>query len=101
MATSHTQQKALNKLRITRPADPIATFFEALFPESTSISCRAPLLWEALALFDEQWSGADGDEVQVFAHNVVVYWTGRLPNEEPTLSAQKRLHPTPTSSRLR
>lgn len=71
MAISCTQHEALNKLRSNRPTKPIATFFETMFPESTLIACHVPLLSDALSLFEKHWAGAEGEEVQVFAHDVV------------------------------
>lgn len=71
MAILSIRQEALNKLWAIRPAKPTATFFKALFLELSPIAYRAPLLRDALSLFDEHWSGSYGDKVQVFAHIAV------------------------------
>lgn len=67
----HTRKEILNKLHTTRPAKNIAAFFYTIFPESTPVARRAPLLRNALALFKEHWAAADGAKVQLYAHNAV------------------------------
>lgn len=89
MAISHTCQEALNKLRATRPTEPITTFFETLFLESISNAHRAPLLRNALALFNKHWTCTDGANVQVHTHDAVElltrtaakWWTDILRSE--------------------
>ena len=71
MAISRAQQEALNKLRSTRPSEPMATFFETLFPEAIPASARAPLIKDAMALFEEHWTAEDGVEVPVYAHDAI------------------------------
>ena len=71
MAISRAQQEALNKLRSTRPSEPMATFFETLFPETIPASARAPLIRDAMTLFEDHWTADDGVEVPVFAHDAI------------------------------
>lgn len=71
MSISCTRQEALDKLRATLSAKPIVTLFVTMFPESTLVAHQASQLREALAQFEEYWTGAGGINVQVFAYNAV------------------------------
>lgn len=66
-----TCKEVLNKLRTKRSAEPITAFFDTIFSETTPVSRRALLLPNALAFFEEHYTAADGDEVQVHLHNAV------------------------------
>lgn len=61
----------MNKLRKTRPAKTISTFFDTLFPEYIPVARGAPLLRKALALFEEHFTAADGAKVQIHAQKAV------------------------------
>lgn len=71
MAFSCAQQEAMNKLRSTRLSEPMATFFETLFPEAIPASAQTPLIRDAMALFEEHWTAEDGVEVPVYAHDAI------------------------------
>lgn len=95
-----TRQEALNNIRATLSAETIATFFETLFAKSILFALRAPLLRNAITLFDEHWSRAKGEKLWYTPKMLSNSLEELLLSDKPKSSGMKRLLPMLLSYRL-
>lgn len=84
MAISQTRQEASKKAAYGSPCQANCHLFDTLFSESNTVFRRTPLLFDALAMFEEHWNAADGAKIQSHAPKQLTLLVSTLLNRAPT-----------------